>query len=49
MIARSLEYPKSDLDCCTAVYYLTIFLSLAVLKTSNVIQYHGSLETTDNI
>ena len=49
MIARSLEYPKSELNCCTALYYLAVFLSWAVLKSSTVILYHSSLEIADNL
>ena len=26
MIALSLDYPNSELNCCTAVYYLYVFL-----------------------
>ena len=26
IIAHSLEYPKSELNCCTTEYYLAIFL-----------------------
>ena len=40
---------KAELNCCTAIHYLTVFLSLAVLKSSTVIQCHSSLETTGNI
>ena len=49
MVARSLEYSKFEPNSCTAVYYLTVFLSRAVLKTSTVIQYHSSLQKAGNL